>query len=208
MPWEAWLKSRAWMRKRPAHPMAAPSPRAHVEQLALAASEAMASGCEDAALGSLDELLAYPVNLDEWWIQERHTLLTFACWKRSARVVAQLLDHGANPNAPRRDGALPLHLAAAAGRADITHALLQWAADPSACNPAGFTALQQALLLAPCGTVAECRELLLLAGHRETADDRVDWARRRCADLQEPSWQARFRCEGHPPPEAGAGSGC
>jgi hypothetical protein len=207
------------------------SQRVEVERLAQVAADAMAAGNEEAALAAVDAFLAHRAPLDECCVKNGNTLLSWAVCAQSLSAVTLLLDHGADPNAPRADGACPLHLAAGYGNVTVMHELITWGANPSSFNQAGFTPLQQVLRLAPnravkdgpCnGVVArrtrnafllrepcvpraaqDCRELLLLAGHKETSQDRLAWVRRSAADAAEAEWRARFRCDDQPPPECG-----
>jgi hypothetical protein len=178
------------------------SQRVEVERLAKAAGDAMSAGREEEALEIIDEFLDHRAPLDECWLGA-NTLLSFAVWKGCASMVSLLLDQHANPNTARADGAFPLHIAAGTGNVQLMHELITWGANPSPHNSAGFTPLQQALRLAPPDVVKDCREMLLLAGHRETVDDQRAWIRRCAADAAEAEWRARARCEDAPAPEEG-----
>lgn len=178
------------------------SQRAEVERLTKAAADAMTGGREEEAFDVIQEFLDHRAPLDECWLGT-NTLLSFAVWKGCASIVSLLLDQNANPNAPRSDGVFPLHIAAGAGNVPLMHELITWGADPSPQNSAGFTPLQQALRLAPPEVVSDCRELLLLSGHRETLDDQRAWVRRCAADAAEAEWRARARCEDSPAPAEG-----
>jgi hypothetical protein len=152
-----------------------------VQQLALLAMGAMSRGQEEDALSAISAFLVHLAPLDDCY-DGKNTLLTQAICTGSLATVSFLLDHGADPDAPRSDGACPLHLAAGAGRADLMNELIQWGANVSQTIDGQITPLQEVLRLAPSKAIHECRELLLLSGHCETAEERRAWRRRVAAD--------------------------
>jgi surface polysaccharide O-acyltransferase-like enzyme len=68
------------------------------------------------------------------------TPLGWAAAASQTEAARLLLDRGANPNAPARDGSAPLHTAAFLGRPEMASLLLTRGADPSLQTPAGLTA--------------------------------------------------------------------
>jgi hypothetical protein len=116
------------------------------------------------------------------------------------------LEHGASPNAACSSGLAPVHLAAMGGKLTSLHSLLWWGADPRQGDSAGFSPLQKAILTAPCDTLDDVRELLLLSGGQESASDRQRMRRRKLADENDVFYLARFRGDAAAPPASGVAS--
>ena len=98
----------------------------------------------------------------------RFTPLHLAILGRSESIVEQLLDSGANIDAPSKDGTTPLHLAAKKGEEAAARLLLSRGANLEARDATGRTALQLAAkfqhmgtarLLLSCGADLEARDV-------------------------------------------------
>lgn len=78
--------------------------------------------------------------------QSGSTLLATAALMGHTKIVALLLEHGANVNVRSRDGGTALHTAAFLGRAEVVKLLLEKGADTTLRNNMGSTAIDGAKL--------------------------------------------------------------
>ncbi len=93
------------------------------------------------------------------------TPLFYAVAGRRSPVVADLLQHGADPNHIADDGNSPLHVAAETGDVDIVELLLRSGARPNSLSEQGITPL----MLAARANQPEVARKLLAAGARAQA---------------------------------------
>jgi uncharacterized protein len=123
---------------------------------------------EAAALGDAERLRALlaadPSSVFSWSV-DGFTPLHFAAFFGQPEAVEILVEHGADLEAPARNGefaraARPLHSAAAAREREVCATLLEHGADPNARQHGGFTPLLEA---AQHGD-SELAELLLARG--------------------------------------------
>ncbi|KAF4978913.1 hypothetical protein FZEAL_4799 [Fusarium zealandicum] len=88
-------------------------------------------------------LVSRGANVDR--VLRQHTPLTMAISSRCTHITAVLLDSGANPNLPSRNGNTPLLAAAATGHDETVRYLLAHGADPSATqSQSGYSPIHMA----------------------------------------------------------------
>jgi len=93
--------------------------------------------------------------------ESEHTLAFLMCGAATQgdlQLLADLLFHGANPNAADLSGRTPLHLAAARSQPSAARFLLEALADPSAVDSFGRTPLDEALR-------ANCAEIVAMISY-------------------------------------------
>ncbi|KAH6970798.1 ankyrin repeat-containing domain protein [Ilyonectria sp. MPI-CAGE-AT-0026] len=78
-------------------------------------------------------------------VLREHTPLTMAISTQCTAITANLIDSGADPNLPSRNGNTPLLAAASTGHDETIRYLLAHGADPSACpSQSGYSAMHMA----------------------------------------------------------------
>ena len=92
-------------------------------------------------LSAIKDALGDSVDLNAQDPQFGITPLAWAALMGQTKVVALLLEHGADINAKNRDGATPLHSAAFLGRVETVKLLLEKGADTTLRNNDGTTAM-------------------------------------------------------------------
>jgi ankyrin repeat protein len=97
-----------------------------------------------------------------------HTALYYACRDEDPKLAIYLLEHGADPNFPDKEGLTPLHLAAQRGQKELISCLLASGARVNAIDKLGWQPLHCALK----STYTDIARLLVLHGADPTAINR------------------------------------
>ena len=97
--------------------------------------------------------------------------------------MRELLERGANPNIPNKQGLTPLHQAAYWGEVGIVGLLLRSGADPKIDNSKGWTPLHSASLAGGLCGRDKIVDMLLKAGADPMRKDKYGWVAKDYAEL-------------------------